>query len=90
MSPLARAAAGMLVAYGKYLSPLSRRHCRWEPTCSRYGLTAVQTHGALRGGALAAGRLLRCGPWSGGGFDPVPGTRTTGALDKRWEDRGRA
>jgi putative membrane protein insertion efficiency factor len=46
--------------------------CRFEPTCSRYAYTAVERYGALRGGWLAARRLLRCHPWGGSGYDPVP------------------
>jgi len=45
--------------------------CRFEPSCSRYAEEAVRRHGALRGGAMAARRLARCHPWSGGGHDPV-------------------
>jgi len=48
--------------------------CRYEPTCSAYALEAVQLHGAVKGGALAARRLLRCHPWAGVGVDPVPGS----------------
>lgn len=47
--------------------------CRYTPTCSRYALEALQTHGAVPGAALAARRLLRCHPWGGSGSDPVPG-----------------
>lgn len=46
--------------------------CRFEPSCSAYALTALQRHGALRGGALAVWRVLRCHPWCEGGHDPVP------------------
>jgi len=46
--------------------------CRYEPSCSRYAADAVERHGALRGGVLAARRLCRCGPWGGSGYDPVP------------------
>jgi putative membrane protein insertion efficiency factor len=46
--------------------------CRFEPTCSRYFLEAVETHGVLRGGWLGLRRLGRCQPWGGQGFDPVP------------------
>ena len=46
--------------------------CRYEPSCSAYAAEAVARHGALKGGFLAAHRLCRCGPWTEGGFDPVP------------------
>ena len=49
--------------------------CRFTPTCSAYGIEAVETHGALRGGALAARRVLRCHPWGRFGYDPVPPER---------------
>lgn len=47
--------------------------CRFEPSCSAYALQALERHGALIGGTLSAGRLLRCHPWCAGGCDPVPG-----------------
>jgi putative membrane protein insertion efficiency factor len=46
--------------------------CRFEPTCSRYFLEAIETHGVLRGGLLGLRRLARCQPWGGCGHDPVP------------------
>jgi hypothetical protein len=53
---------------------LTPRTCRYEPTCSHYAEQAIRRHGPIRGLALATGRLLRCHPWSRGGYDPVPGT----------------
>jgi putative membrane protein insertion efficiency factor len=50
--------------------------CRFTPTCSQYGIEAVEEHGALRGGLLAARRLLRCHPWGRYGYDPVPERQT--------------
>jgi putative membrane protein insertion efficiency factor len=47
--------------------------CRFEPSCSAYAAEAVARHGALKGSVLAAHRLCRCGPWTDGGYDPVPG-----------------
>jgi len=46
--------------------------CRYEPSCSAYAAEAVTRHGALKGSMLAAHRLCRCGPWTAGGYDPVP------------------
>jgi hypothetical protein len=46
--------------------------CRFYPSCSRYGFEAIRRHGVLRGGGLAAWRVLRCNPFTPGGFDPVP------------------
>ncbi len=46
--------------------------CRYAPSCSAYAAEAVATHGAMKGGWLAARRLCRCGPWGAGGYDPVP------------------
>jgi putative membrane protein insertion efficiency factor len=46
--------------------------CRFEPSCSAYAAEAVARHGALKGSFLAAHRLCRCGPWTSGGYDPVP------------------
>jgi putative membrane protein insertion efficiency factor len=59
-------------AYRFFLKPWLGNACRFEPTCSQYALTALQEHGALKGSALTAGRLLRCHPWCEGGCDPVP------------------
>ena len=46
--------------------------CRYQPSCSAYAIEAVSRYGALKGGWLAAKRILRCRPWGGHGFDPVP------------------
>ena len=58
--------------YRRYLSPLKRTKCPYFPTCSEYGLEAVEKYGALKGGLLAVWRILRCNPFSKGGYDPVP------------------
>jgi len=59
-------------AYRWFVSPMLPRSCRFHPSCSEYAEEALARHGALRGGWLAARRVCRCGPWSDGGFDPVP------------------
>ena len=58
--------------YQKYVSPLKRTKCPYFPSCSEYGYQAVKKYGTLTGGALAAWRILRCNPFSHGGYDPVP------------------
>jgi len=65
---------GLISLYRLTISPLLGSRCKYHPSCSAYALGAVQTHGALKGSALAGYRLLRCNPWSLGGLDPVPPT----------------
>lgn len=62
----------LVQGYRLLLKPWLGNACRFEPTCSQYALDALRRHGALAGGALAAGRVLRCHPWCDGGLDPVP------------------
>lgn len=62
----------LIKVYQKYLSPLKRTCCPYTPTCSKYGLEAIEKYGALKGGLLAVWRILRCNPFSKGGYDPVP------------------
>jgi hypothetical protein len=64
-------ALAQIVAYQRFVSPAIPRRCKYEPTCSRYALDAMNEYGILRGLVLAGWRLLRCNPWSHGGFDPV-------------------
>jgi len=61
-----------IAAYQRLVSPVLPRRCRYEPTCSAYAVTAIRRFGPLRGTLLAVWRLLRCNPFSNGGFDPVP------------------
>jgi putative membrane protein insertion efficiency factor len=58
--------------YQRYLSPLKSTKCPYFPSCSGYGLEAVEKYGVIKGGALAAWRIIRCNPFSKGGYDPVP------------------
>ena len=66
----------MLAMIRFYRRNLSRRKrkptCRYIPTCSEYAQTAIERYGALKGGRMAAWRILRCNPFSKGGYDPVP------------------
>lgn len=63
---------GIIRFYRRYISPYLPPMCRYYPTCSCYAIEAIETHGALKGGLLAAWRILRCNPLSVGGYDPVP------------------
>ena len=64
-----------VIAYRKLISPALPRRCKYEPTCSQYAVDAVRRFGILRGLVLAAWRLLRCNPFSYGGYDPVEAQR---------------
>jgi uncharacterized protein len=64
-----------IVAYQRLVSPALPRRCKYEPTCSRYAAEAIKRYGILRGLVLAGWRLLRCNPWSYGGYDPVEDQR---------------
>jgi len=64
-----------IVAYQRVISPAIPRRCKYEPTCSRYAVEAIREYGILKGLVLAAWRLLRCNPWSYGGYDPVEAQR---------------
>jgi putative membrane protein insertion efficiency factor len=70
-----RAARAPIVFYQRAISPGLPRRCRYEPTCSRYAVQAIGRYGILKGLVLAAWRLLRCNPWSPGGYDPVGAQR---------------
>ncbi len=62
----------MIRFYQKYISPMKGTKCPYIPTCSQYGLEAIEKYGAVKGSILAAWRILRCNPFSKGGYDPVP------------------
>ncbi len=68
-------ATAPIVLYQKLISPALPRRCKYEPTCSRYAVEAIRTFGVGRGVVLAVWRLLRCNPWSYGGYDPVDAQR---------------
>lgn len=69
---LVLALVGLIRSYQILLSPRLGAVCRYYPSCSHYGLKAIKVHGAGKGSLLAAWRILRCHPWSVGGFDYVP------------------
>jgi putative membrane protein insertion efficiency factor len=64
--------------YQLLVSPFLAKSCRFLPTCSEYAAEAIDGHGVLRGGWLAGRRLVRCHPWGGSGYDPVPPLRKRG------------
>jgi putative membrane protein insertion efficiency factor len=85
MTPAATGlAAGTLAAavraYQWTIRPIIGAQCRFEPSCSHYAIEALAVHGAVRGSALAARRVLRCNPWHEGGFDPVPPAQSSHEL----------
>jgi uncharacterized protein len=67
-----RVALAVIAAYQRWVSPSRPRRCRYEPTCSAYSAEAVERFGVTRGALLGAWRIVRCNPFSHGGFDPVP------------------
>jgi len=70
--PLRIAAIGLIRFYQYFISPFWPGVCRYGPSCSEYGREAIERHGVLYGGWLTLRRLLRCHPWGGSGYDPVP------------------
>ena len=68
----ARAEIGVIRVYQWTIRPFIGAHCRFWPSCSEYAIQALTVHGAARGTAMAARRILRCNPWNEGGVDPVP------------------
>jgi putative membrane protein insertion efficiency factor len=70
-----RVVVAPIVVYQRVISPALPRRCKYEPTCSAYAVQAIREFGILRGLVLAAWRLLRCNPFSHGGYDPVENQR---------------
>ncbi len=79
-----------ITAYQRWVSPSLPRRCRYEPTCSDYAAQSIRRFGVIRGFLLASWRLLRCNPFSHGGFDPVPKrfTLKVGPVDPAEYHRG--
>ena len=65
------AGIALIKAYRRFVSPMLPRSCRFTPSCSLYTLQAIEKYGLLKGGLMGAWRLLRCHPFSVGGYDPV-------------------
>ncbi len=68
----ARGAMALIRFYKRQISPSLGQNCKYDPSCSTYALTAIERHGLVKGSILATWRLLRCNPFSKGGYDPVP------------------
>jgi uncharacterized protein len=75
MTVLRAALIAPIRLYQLTLSPLIGFNCRYAPSCSGYAIEAIATHGAVRGLWLGLKRILRCHPWGGSGYDPVPALR---------------
>ena len=58
--------------YQRFISPFFPSSCKFSPTCSKYGIKAIEKYGPLKGVFLTIKRILRCNPWGKGGYDPVP------------------
>jgi putative membrane protein insertion efficiency factor len=76
LSPASVLLQGAVLTYQWTVRPLLGANCRFHPGCSDYAVEALRTHGAMRGGALAARRILRCNPWNEGGLDAVPNRKS--------------
>lgn len=72
----------LVKGYRLLLSPWLGSSCRFEPTCSAYGLEALERFGAAKGGYLMLARIGRCHPWCEGGLDPVPGATSAGLFTR--------
>ena len=75
MSPAAQILRAIVRLYQLTLAALWPGNCRFEPSCSHYAMEALRQHGALAGTVLTVRRVLRCNPWGGMGYDPVPALR---------------
>jgi uncharacterized protein len=83
VNPFAQLALSLLRGYKWLLSPLFPPACRYVPTCSEYAMEAVERYGTVRGGWMAAWRLLRCHPFVKGGYDPVVRGKSAAAAQSR-------
>jgi putative membrane protein insertion efficiency factor len=72
----ARGVIFVIELYRNLVSPMRLPTCRFSPSCSQYAVEALSEYGVIRGGWLSVVRLLKCGPWHRGGWDPIPERRT--------------
>ena len=72
----------LLKFYKRHISPMFGAACKYVPTCSEYAMEAIETHGVIHGCFLTVKRILRCNPFSKGGYDPVPPKRTKNRRDE--------
>ena len=72
---MSRLLVALIRAYQYAISPMLGQRCKYYPSCSAYTLEAIKVHGPLKGVGLGAWRILRCNPFSNGGYDPVPPRR---------------
>lgn len=82
-----RVLIGLVRFYQVAISPVTPPSCRFTPTCSQYAIEALEGHGLLRGIGLTVRRLLRCHPWGGEGYDPVPPELTGRRIARKGADR---
>jgi putative membrane protein insertion efficiency factor len=82
-SVVTRGVIFVIELYRHMVSPMRLPACRFSPTCSQYAVEALAEYGLIRGGWLAVVRLLKCGPWHRGGWDPIPERRGRGADELR-------
>ncbi|UTW55367.1 membrane protein insertion efficiency factor YidD [Kordiimonas sp. SCSIO 12610] len=83
-SILTRVLVAFVRFYQLFLSPLLGSNCRYQPTCSHYAIEAMRVHGGLKGGWLAIRRIMRCHPWGGFGYDPVPEATSKRDIQKQY------
>ena len=62
----------LIKIYQRFMSPFFPSSCKFSPSCSKYGIEAINKYGVLKGSVLTVKRILKCNPWSKGGYDPIP------------------
>lgn len=72
INPISYLFIGLIKVYQYTISPMLGASCRYQPTCSQYGIEALKKHGPFKGGYLTLKRIASCNPWGGHGHDPVP------------------